>query len=93
MKKFFFVFILFSIIFNPSNSFAWAGFEESTNISIDIGPGNTVQEGNEIQYYDFSTKKTHIAEVIFIEYIFSGARLEVRDYELKKRRIFYMERS
>lgn len=93
MKKLLFAFALFATILNPARALAWGGYEESTNISIDIGPGNLVRVGNEIQYYDFSDKKMHSGEVIFMDDIFSGTRLDVRDYELKKRRVFYMERS
>ncbi len=83
---------LFSLIPLISVS-AWTGHEDKTNISIDIGPGNLVRDGKEITYYDFSTKNIHSAEVIFIDERFSGSRLEVRDYETKKRRIFYMDPS
>ena len=81
------------ILSAPQNAFAWAGYEESTNIAIDIPPGNLVREGREIAIFDFHTNKYHQAEVIFLDDIFSGARLEVKDLETNEKRIFYMERQ
>jgi len=76
----------------PKNSFAWAGYEETTNISIDIPPGNLVRVGREIDIFDFKTNSYHPAEVLFMDDIFSGTRLEVKDFETNEKRIFYMER-
>ena len=85
--------IFFSLtLIMPQNVFAWAGYEEFTNIAIDIPPGNLVREGREIDIFDFSTNKYHQAEVIFLDDIFSGTRLEVKDLETNEKRIFYMER-
>ncbi len=76
-----------------TDSFAWAGYEETTNISIDIPSGNLVRIGRQIDVFDFSTNNYHPAEVIFLDDIFSGTRLEVKDLETGKRRVFYMERT
>ena len=86
--------IFFSLsLIAPQNVFAWAGYEESTNIAIDIPPGNLVREGREIDIFDFSTNRYHPAEVIFLDDIFSGTRLEVKDLETNEKRVFYMERQ
>ena len=77
----------------PQKAFAWAGYEESTNIAIDIPPGNLVRVGREVDIFDFKTNNYHPVEVIFMEDIFSGTRLEVQDLETKEKRIFYMERE
>lgn len=88
-----FVLLLFLVkLFFPQNVFAWAGYEESTNIAIDIPPGNLVRVGREVNIFDFNTNSYHLAEVIFLDDIFSGTRLEVKDLETNQRRIFYMER-
>ena len=71
---------------------AWAGYEETTNIAIDIPPGNLVRVGREVDFFDFSTNNYHTADIIFMEDIFSGTRLEIKDLETGERRIFYMER-
>lgn len=76
----------------PKNSFAWMGYEETTNIAIDIAPGNLVRVGREIDIFDFKTNTFHPAEVIFVDEIFSGTRLELQDLETNEKRIFYMER-
>ncbi len=76
----------------PANCFAWGGYEETTNVQIDIPPGNLVRVGREINIYDFSDKKYHNVEVMFMDDIFVGTKLDVKDYETKKRRIFYMEK-
>ena len=80
-------------LLSPQNVFAWAGYEETTNIAIDIPPGNLVRVGREVDIFDFNTNSYHPAEVIFIDDIFSGTRLEVKDLETNQRRIFYMERQ
>ncbi len=82
----------FAVILISPQAFAWAGYEESTNVAIDIAPGNLVKEGREITFYDFGSNRYHTSEVIFVEEIFSGTRLEVNDLDAKKKRIFYMER-
>lgn len=86
------IFLLFAII-APQNAFAWAGYEETTNIAIDIPPGNLVRIGRDIDIFDFKTNSYHPCEVIFLDDIFSGTRLEVKDLETNERRIFYMERQ
>jgi len=86
------LFLLFSQI-APKNAFAWAGYEESTNVAIDIPPGNLVRIGRDINIFDFKANNYHQCEVIFLEDIFSGTRLEVKDLETNQRRIFYMERQ
>ena len=92
MKKFFIITITL-LTLASTNSFAWAGYEENTNISIDIPSGNLVRIGRQIDFFDFSTNNYHPAEVIFVDDIFSGTRLELKDLETNKKRIFYMERS
>ena len=81
----------FALCFS-SDAKAWAGYEESTNIAIDIPPGNLVRVGREVDFFDFNANNYHSAEVIFMEDIFSGTRLEVKDLETGENRIFYMER-
>ena len=92
MKNFFFTTITLLTLASV-DSFAWAGYEETTNISIDIPPGNLVRPGRQIDIFDFSTNNYHPSEVIFLDDIFSGTRLEVKDLETGKRRVFYMERT
>lgn len=76
-----------------SDAWSWAGYEEASNAQIDIPPGTTVKIGHQIDIYDLSDQKYHPSEVIFLDDIFVGTRLEVRDLETNKKRIFYMERS
>lgn len=92
MKK---ILALIAIFLNlsPLNAYAWAGYEESTNIAIDIPSGSLVRIGREINIYDFGTNSYHTVEINFMEDIFSGTRLEVIDLETNKKRIFYMERT
>ncbi len=85
--------LFFAVFFYAPQAFAWAGYEESTNVQIDIPPGNLVRVGREISIFDFSDNKYHPMEVIFMEDIFTGTRLEVQDVESDKKRIFYMERQ
>ena len=49
--------------------------------------------GREVDIFDFGTNSYHPSEIIFLDDIFSGTRLEVKDLETNEKRIFYMERE
>ncbi len=91
-KKLFSLCVFLLALNSPNLALAWAGFEEATNTAIDIPAGNLVRVGREVDFFDFKTNNYHQGEIIFMEDIFSGTRLEIKDLETNERRIFYMER-
>jgi hypothetical protein len=73
------------------NAFAWSGFDNDNNTTIDIGSGELVRTGLTISIFDWSTDDYHDVEVLFLESSFNGTRLEVFDKQTNKKRMFEME--
>ncbi len=74
-----------------SQAEAWNGFDYETKNNIDIGPGNLVREGQVIEFYDTQDDSYHGAQVILQQESASGTVLQIKDLDLKKERIFYMD--
>lgn len=82
---------LLSFLFFTTNVFAWSGFDNDNNATIDISEGNLVREGLTITIFDWSTDDYRDVEVINLESSFNGTRLEVFDKETGQKRVFEME--
>ena len=92
-------FILFILISISLTSFkdayassAWSGRDASTNIIIEIYPGNTVRSGNIIEFYDGQDQNYHTARVVSLQSAFGGSELVVEDLDNRNViRTFLME--
>ena len=73
------------------NCFAWLGYDRLNGSEIEIGSGNLVREGEIIKFYDWDKEEDRKAEVMSLENLFSGSRLEIYDYVESKIRVFDME--
>ena len=70
-----------------SNTIAWDGYDYSTGSYIEIGSGNLVRSGNEIEIYDYGDGSYKDVEVQGM----SGNELEVYDYETGEYRYLDMD--
>ena len=89
MKKV--IIFLSAMIFMPTISLAWDGYDYETGNYIEIDKGNLVREGEEIEYYDYESGEYRSGEVQDIESSGSGAEVEVYDYDSGEYRTFDMD--
>ena len=64
------------------------GYDYNTNASIEIGSGNLVRSGNDIEIYDYGTGEYKYVEVQGFDYF---GDLEVYDYNTGEYRTFDMD--
>ena len=69
------------------NSLAWEGYDYNTGNYIEIGSGNLVRRGNEIEIYDYADGAYKDVEVQGM----SGNELEVYDYDTGEYRYLDMD--
>ncbi len=81
-----------SLLFFSKQALAWSGYEPETRNNIEISTGTTVAQGREISFFDFKTNRYHYGEVLLMDSLFSGTRLEIQDFETNSRRVFIMDR-
>lgn len=87
--KFFSILLFF---LSPSQSFADLGYEEETENMIDtIENISEIEIGQDIQYYDFAAQQYKNAFVNFKDNTASGIRIEVKELETEKQRIFTID--
>ena len=67
----------FISILLPLKVLAWSGYDYETGAYVDIGSGNLVRSGNEIEIYDYNDDSYHDVEVISV----SSNKVEVYDNE------------
>ena len=89
--KFGFLFFIACFLLKPLTVLAWVGYEEDSNIMIDILPESEVEIGNDISYYDFKVKAYRNAYVTLTDFGATGTRIEVKEIETKRKRVFIMD--
>jgi hypothetical protein len=81
----FILFILISVFLasfkNVYARSAWSGRDVSTNIIVEIPPGNTVRSGTIIEFYDDQDQNYHTARVVSLQSAFGGSELVVVDLD------------
>ncbi|RYD50621.1 MAG: hypothetical protein EOP52_13680 [Sphingobacteriales bacterium] len=84
--------ITFGLLFaTTSLGNAWDGVDGATGDPVEIGKGNLVRYGQEIEFYDHATGETRNATVESIRSSGSGAEVEVYDHESGETRTLEME--
>jgi len=76
-----------ALLLTSSNTIAWDGYDYNTGSYIEIGSGNLVRSGNEIEIYDYGDGSYKDVEVQGM----SGNELEVYDYETGEYRYLDMD--
>lgn len=83
--------LLLSFLTISFSAFAWDGYDYDKGANVEIDKGNLVREGNDIEYYDYSTGEYRTGEVQSIERSGSSVEVEVQDSETGETRTFEME--
>lgn len=82
-------FVLFLTV--AISCFAWGGYDLKTGECVEIGKGNLVRRGQDIEIYDCKDGKYKIVNVKSISKVGDSVEIEVYDYKKNKVRIFEME--
>ncbi|MDP2044879.1 MAG: DUF5334 family protein [Deltaproteobacteria bacterium] len=82
--------IMFALLF-AAPVLAWDGFDHERGISIEIGKGNLVRPGQEIEYFDYDKGEFRYGEVESIKRYGSSVEVEVYDYDQGENRTFEMD--
>ena len=82
-------FVLFLMV--AISCFAWGGYDLKTGACVEIGKGNLVRRGRDIEIYDCKDGKYKIVNVKSISKVGGSVEIEVYDYEKNKIRILEME--
>ena len=72
-------------------SFAWDGTDTETGQSVEIGKGNLVRPGRDIEVYDYGAGEYRDVTVESIRRYGSTVEVEVYDYESGEYRTLEME--
>lgn len=87
MKKVFIV-LLLSCFMLPA--FSWSGYDWETNSYVDIGRGNLVRRGKEIEVFDYNTGEYKNYEVERVRNKGHRTDVEVYDWDTNEYRTFEM---
>ncbi|MBI4825674.1 MAG: DUF5334 family protein [Nitrospirae bacterium] len=79
------------IVLVPFTSIAWDGYDYDKGSFVEIGKGNLVREGEEIEIYDYGTGEFKNVEVQSITDNGSGAEVEVYDNDTGESRTLDMD--
>jgi pyruvate/2-oxoglutarate/acetoin dehydrogenase E1 component len=74
-----------------TGAFAWDGYNNESGSSVEIGAGNLVRPGQDIEVYDYSTGNYKEVEVQSINGAGTGAEVEVYDSESGEYETYDME--
>lgn len=81
----FILFILISVFLTSfKDAYAgsvWSGRDISTNLIVEIHPGNIVRNGNIIEFYDDKDQNYHTARVVSLQSVFGGSELVVEELD------------
>ena len=70
---------------------AWDGYDYDTGNYVEIGSGNLVRSGSEIEIYDYETNDYKYVEVQSVESYGGSTEVEVYDYDTGEYRTLEME--
>jgi hypothetical protein len=87
LKIFLIIFFIQPII----NTYAWDGYDNESNSSIEIGDDNLVREGNIIEIFDWQDQQSHLVRILSVDSGFNEIEIKVRDEETKKTRTLKMQ--
>ncbi len=88
MKKLSLIIAIAVCSFNVS---AWDGYDYNNGTYIEIGSGNLVRPGQEIEIYDYDTGNYTYVDVEALSSHGSSVEVEVYDYNTGEYRTFDME--
>ena len=83
--------ITLAILLSPMVSYAWDGYDYDKGAYVEIGSGNLVRTGQDIEIYDYGTGEYNDVEVQSVYGSGSGAEVEVYDYDTGEYRTLEMD--
>lgn len=75
----------------PATALAWDGYDSESGSSVEIGEGNLVRPGENIEVYDYGNGEYRDVDVESIQRSGSSVEVEVYDHESGEYRTFEME--
>ena len=72
-------------------AFAWDGVDSASGTDVEIGKGNLVRPGRDIEVYDSGSGKSRDVEVQSIRRYGGSVEVEVYDYDSGEYRTFEMD--
>lgn len=75
----------------PATSMAWDGYDYDKGSYVEIGDGNLVRSGEEVEIYDYEDGEYKDVEVQDINRYGSTVEVEVYDYDTGEYRTLEME--
>lgn len=75
----------------PQACLAWDGVDSESGADIEIGTGNLVRSGRDIEVYDYGSGGYRDVEVQSIHRYGGSVEIEVYDYDSREYRTFEME--
>ena len=85
------ILLTFSLLLMPMFIFAWDGYDYEKGSYIEIGKGNLVRSGKDIEIYDYGTGEYKDVEVESIERSGNSVEVKVYDSSTGEYRTFEME--
>lgn len=77
----------------PFQALAWDGYDYESGTHVEIGEGNLVREGNDIEIYDYNNGEYRDVTVESVTGYGSSVELEVYDHDSNTYRTLEMERD
>ena len=86
------ILILFALVlFLPDSAFAWYGYDDNTGREVEIGKGNLVRPGRDIEVYDPYSGRYRDVQVESIRQRGRDVEVEVYDWQTGKSQTLIME--
>ncbi len=82
----------FLSIIASTPTLAWDGYDWERGSFVEIGKGNLVRDGREIEYYDYGSGGYKWADVESIRSYGSSVEIEIYDHDSGEYRTFEMDR-
>lgn len=86
-------FILILCLMLPTTAFSWDGYDYDSGSSIEIGKGNLVRQGKEIEFYDYGAGQYKSGEVQSVRSRGSKVEVEVIDSTTGQTRTLEMNKK
>lgn len=82
---------VFMMLIQPTLSYAWDGYDYESGSYVEIGKGNLVRPGRDIEIYNYDTGEYTNVEVQSVRGMGTGAEVEVYDYDTGEYRTLDMD--
>jgi hypothetical protein len=84
--------ILIALILMPTHALAWDGVDSTSGSSVEIGKGNLVRPGEDIEVYDYKTGEYKDVTVEGVRDGLGTVEVEVYDYSKGEYKTYEMDK-